>query len=142
MDVLTKEQRQKNMRHIKSKDTDIELKLRKALWSNGVRYRKNYNKLPGKPDIAITRWKIAVFCDASFWHGKDFETKKPVATNADFWKAKISRNIERDKEVNQQLKEKGWTVLRFWDDEIHKHLDNCVLKVKETIASKQNEAAK
>jgi DNA mismatch endonuclease (patch repair protein) len=130
------------MKSVKSQDTDIELRLRKALWKEGIRYRKNYKKLVGKPDIAITKWKIAIFCDASFWHGKDFDTKKPVSNNAEYWRKKISRNIERDKEVNQQLKEMGWTVLRFWDDEIHKHLDNCVLKIKETIASKQNEAAK
>lgn len=133
MDVLTKEQRQKNMKSIKSKDTDIELKLRKALWKEGIRYRKNYKAIPGKPDIAITRWKIAVFCDSSFWHGRNFDTKKPVATNADFWKAKISRNIERDREVNRLLDETGWTVLRFWDDDIHKRLDSCVLTVKEAI---------
>lgn len=133
MDVLTKEQRHKNMKSIKSKDTDIELKLRKALWREGIRYRKNYKKLPGKPDIAITHWKIAVFCDASFWHGKDIDKKKPVATNADFWREKINRNIQRDIEVNRQLKEMGWTVIRFWDDDIHKRLDSCVQTVKEAI---------
>ena len=80
-DVMTPEQRRKNMQHIRSKDTSIELKLRHALWHHGIRYRKNYKALPGKPDIAITKYKIAVFCDSSFWHGKNISTKKPVQTN-------------------------------------------------------------
>lgn len=76
MDVLTKEQRRKNMQSIRSKDTSIELALRKALWNQGYRYRKNYKKLPGKPDIALTRYKIAVFCDSEFFHGKDWDALK------------------------------------------------------------------
>ena len=133
MDDLTKEQRRKNMQHIRSKDTSIEIKLRNALWHEGIRYRKNYKKVPGKPDIAITKYKIAVFCDSSFWHGRDFDTKKPVDTNYEYWDKKIHRNMEWDQEVNQQLKAMGWTVLRFWDVEINKHLDECVKTVKETI---------
>ena len=132
-DDLTKEQRRKNMQHIRSKDTSIEIKLRNALWHEGIRYRKNYKDLPGKPDIAITKYQIAVFCDSSFWHGRDFDTKKPVDTNHEYWDAKIKRNIERDNEVNQQLQTLGWTVLRFWDVEINKTLDMCVHAVKEAI---------
>lgn len=103
------------------------------MWHEGIRYRKNYKALPGKPDIAITKYRIAVFCDSSFWHGRDFEKKKPVATNHQYWDAKIKRNMERDKEVNRQLKEIGWTVLRFWDIEIHKQLEMCVNTVLEEI---------
>ena len=132
-DDLTKEQRRKNMQHIRSKDTSIEIKLRNALWGEGIRYRKNYKALPGKPDIAITKYKIAVFCDSSFWHGRDFENKKPVDTNHDYWDAKIRRNMERDLEVNQQLINLGWTVLRFWDVDINKRLDECIQAVKEAI---------
>lgn len=132
-DDMTPDQRRKNMQHIRSKDTSIEIKLRNALWHEGIRYRKNYKKIPGKPDIAITKYRIAVFCDSSFWHGRDFDTKKPVDTNHEYWDKKIRRNMERDQEVNQQLKAMGWTVLRFWDVEINKHLDECVKTVKETI---------
>lgn len=132
-DDITPEQRRKNMRHIRSKDTSIEIKLRNALWHEGIKYRKNYIKIPGKPDIAITKYRIAVFCDSSFWHGRDFYTKKPVDTNYEYWDKKIRRNMERDQEVNQQLKALGWTVLRFWDVDINKHLDECVKTVKETI---------
>ena len=78
MDVLTKEQRRKNMQNIRSKDTKIEILLRKALWSKGYRYRKNYKKLPGNPDIVLTKYKIAIFCDGEFFHGKDWEKLKTV----------------------------------------------------------------
>lgn len=130
MDDLTKEQRRKNMQHIRSKDTSIEIKLRKALWAAGIRYRKYYTGLPGKPDIVLTKYKIAIFCDSSFWHGKDFEKKKPIDTNHEYWDKKIRRNMERDKEVNQQLESLGWRVIRFWDIEINKHVEECVRVVQ------------
>lgn len=132
-DVLTKEQRHKNMSHIRSKDTKIEVVLRKALWAEGIRYRKNYKGVPGHPDIALTKYKIAVFCDSSFFHGKDFEIKKKPQTNAEFWEKKIRRNMERDEEVNRTLRGMGWTVIRLWDDEIKKNLEECVKAVQEAI---------
>ena len=133
MDDLTPEQRRKNMQHIRSKDTSIEIKLRKALWHEGIRYRKNYKVLPGKPDIAITKYRIAIFCDSSFWHGRDFDKKKPVDTNHEYWDSKIKKNMKRDLDVNRQLKEMGWLVLRFWDIEINKQLEMCVNTVLEGI---------
>jgi DNA mismatch endonuclease (patch repair protein) len=132
-DVLTIEQRRKNMQHIKSKDTSIEKKMRSALWRSGIRYRKNYEVLPGKPDIVITKYKIAIFCDSSFWHGRDYETKKPVETNHEFWDNKIRRNMQRDKEVDQLLLNMDWIVLHFWDVEINKEIDDCIMAVKESI---------
>lgn len=135
-DNLTKEQRHKNMSHIKSKDTSIEVKLRKALWSRGYRYRKNYNELPGKPDIAITKYRIAIFCDSEFFHGKDWEVLKPrlqKGDNAEYWIPKIQRNRERDDEVNKKLLFLGWTVIRFWGRDIMKKTDECVKVVEETI---------
>jgi len=133
MDDLTKEQRHRNMQHICGKDTKPELMLRKALWHAGIRYRKNVKTLPGKPDIVITRYKIIVFVDGDFWHGKDFNSKKPVATNHAYWDAKIKKNIERDQEVNRQLHGDGWLVLRFWESEIKKDIDSCVKAVLEAI---------
>ena len=121
------------MQHIRSKDTSIEIKLRKALWHEGIRYRKNYKALPGKPDIAITKYRIAIFCDSSFWHGRDFDKKKPVDTNHEYWDSKIKKNMKRDLDVNRQLKEMGWLVLRFWDIEINKQLEMCVNTVLEGI---------
>lgn len=105
-DVLTKEQRHKNMKNIRSKDTAIEIRLRKALWQKGYRYRKNYKELPGCPDIVLTKYKIAIFCDGEFFHGKDWEVLKPhleQSNNSQFWINKISRNIERDDEVNKNF---------------------------------------
>lgn len=135
-DVLTKEQRRKNMQHIKSTDTQIEVLLRKALWIKGYRYRKNYKELPGKPDIVLTKYKIAIFCDGEFFHGKDWEVLKPrleKSNNSEFWINKISRNRQRDDEVNKELLFKGWTVIRFWGNDIKKHLDDCVMVIEETI---------
>ena len=136
MDVMSKEQRRKNMQNIHSKDTKIELALRKALYQKGIRYRKNYDKLPGKPDIALTKYKIAVFCDGEFFHGKDWEVLKPQlerGNNSEFWISKISRNRERDDEVNKKLLFLGWTVIRFWGRDIMKNPGECVKVIEEAI---------
>ncbi len=136
MDVLTPEQRRKNMQNIKGKDTRIELTLRKALWEKGYRYRKNYAALPGKPDIALTKYKIAIFCDSEFFHGKDWEVLKPrleKGNNADFWINKISKNQTRDDDVNKQLLFMGWTVIRFWGKDIINKTDECVRTIEEVI---------
>lgn len=135
-DVLTPEQRRKNMQHIRSENTSIEVQLRKALWNNGYRYRKNYKELPGKPDIVLTKYKIAIFCDSEFFHGKDWEILKPKlekGNNSEFWIDKISRNITRDDEVNKKLLFMGWTVIRFWGNDIKKNIDECIKVIEETI---------
>ena len=135
-DVLTPEQRRKNMQHIRSENTSIEVMLCKALWNKGYRYRKNYKKLPGKPDIVLTKYKIAIFCDSEFFHGKDWEVLKPrleKGNNSEFWINKISRNIDRDEEVNKKLLFMGWTVIRFWENDIKKSIDECMKVVEETI---------
>lgn len=127
MDNHTSEQRRKNMQAIKNKDSLIELKLRKTLWERGIRYRKNVKTIFGHPDIAFKGRKIAVFCDSEFWHGYNWKTKKQeIKTNVDFWTKKIERNIERDEEVNQYLVENGWTVIRFWGNDIKKSNEMCV----------------
>ena len=126
MDRLTPEQRSKNMRAVKSKDSEIELLLRKELWSRGLRYRKNVKTVYGHPDIAFIGKKIAVFCDSEFWHGFDWEHRKnDIKSKQDYWIPKIERNIERDKEVNRELESDGWIVLRFWGKEIKKNLKEC-----------------
>lgn len=136
MDVMTKEQRHRNMSHIKSKDTKIELILRKKLWEKGYRYRKNYKKLPGKPDIVLTKYKIAIFCDSEFFHCKDWKNLKSKlcrSNNSQFWINKIQTNIERDERVNKELLFLGWTVIRFWGDEIKKNPDECIKIIEEKI---------
>ncbi len=136
MDNLTKEQRRKNMQHIKAKDTRIEVRLRKALWDKGYHYRKNYDKLPGKPDIALTKYKVAIFCDGEFFHGKDWEVLKPRlerSNNSQYWIRKISRNREHDDEINKRLQFEDWTVIRFWGKDILNNVDKCVKVVEEAV---------
>lgn len=138
MDKLSKEQRLKNMRAVKNKGSKIEILLGKELWKKGVRYRKNDKSIFGKPDFACKKYKVAVFCDSEFWHGKDWETKKyEHKSNIDFWHKKIQRNIERDKEVNAQLTNQGWKVLRFWGRDIEKKLLLCASIVEEAINAKK-----
>ena len=136
MDDLTKEQRHRAMSHIKATDTKIEVLLRKHLWKKGIRYRKNYALLPGKPDIVISKYRIAILCDSEFFHGKDWEVLKPrleKGNNSKYWVAKISRNRERDDEINKKLLFMGWTVIRFWGKDIKKNTDECVRVIEETI---------
>lgn len=137
-DDLTPEQRRKNMQAIRSKDTTIELRLRKALWERGIRYRKNYKELVGKPDIVITKYKIAVFCDSDYWHGYDWENRNQrIKSNRDYWVPKIERNMKRDKEVTAALQGEGWLVIRFWEWQIRKNLDECVEVVLQAIADRK-----
>lgn len=128
--------RSENMRRIKSKDTSIEILLRKELWKRGLRYRKNVKDVFGKPDIVFKGKKLAVFADSEFWHGKYLmEGKYIPKTNTEFWVEKIERNIERDKEVNQKLKDDGWKVLRFWESDIRKNVASCADIVEKTLRS-------
>ena len=119
------------MKAVKSRDTNIEITLRKALWHKGVRYRKNYKICSCKPDIVISKHKIAIFCDGDFWHSK--ENPNIVKNNKAFWTEKIKRNIERDLENTIELRDNGWTVLRFWESEIQTNLANCVRIVLNTL---------
>ena len=134
MDKHTPEQRRKNMQAIKSKDSQIELLLRKELWRRGLRYRKNVKNIYGKPDIAFIGKKVAVFCDSEFWHGYNWEERKlDFKSNQDFWIPKIERNIQRDKEVTSKLKADGWAVLRFWGNDIKKNLSECADRIEKAI---------
>lgn len=122
------------MSQIRSQDTKIEIRLRKALWHLGIRYRVNYPALPGKPDIAITKHKIAIFCDGEFWHGKDWQAKKEkINSNRDYWIPKIERNIMRDAEIDKKLHALDWKVLRFWGRDIQKNLEACISDVQSAI---------
>ena len=134
------EKSHKMMSKIHGKDTSIELALRKELWRRGYRYRKNLKSLPGSPDIALTKYKIAIFCDSEFFHGKDWEVLKGKLQNGknpDYWIKKIERNIERDQEKDQKLIAEGWTVIHFWGQEILKNTDECIKVIEETIFDMQ-----
>lgn len=136
MDNLTPYQRHKSMKNIHSKDSQIELCLRKALWKEGLRYRKNYAALPGKPDIVLTKYRIAIFCDSEFWHGKDWDKLKvriERGNNPAYWLKKIENNRNRDEVVNKKLEYLGWKVIRFWGKDILKSTDECVKTIREAI---------
>lgn len=138
MDKLTPEQRKKCMRANKSKGTKPELVLAKAMWALGLRYRKNSRSIFGKPDFSFKKYKVAVFVDGEFWHGKDWEQRKAeIKGNREFWIAKIERNIRRDMEVTGRLKAEGWTVLRFWSNDVVKDTTSCAEKVKEIIQARR-----
>lgn len=118
------------MSHIHSKDTKPEIILRKALWKKGVRYRKNFKKLPGSPDIAITKYKIAVFVDGEFWHGYNWENKKEsLKHNRSYWISKIENNMKRDKRNDCKLQEANWSTLHFWSLTVKNHTDYCVERI-------------
>lgn len=129
------------MQAVRSKDTLIERTFRKALWAKGLRYRKNYSSVYGKPDIAFPSVKVAVFCDSNFWHGRNWEQRKfDIKSNTEFWLNKIQRNIDRDAKVNQVLEEQGWIVVRFWEDEIFDHLQECTQKVFRTVNERRSKS--
>lgn len=126
----------KTMSRIRGKDTSIEVTLRKELWARGYRYRKNYKELPGRPDIALTKYKIAIFCDSEFFHARDWDTleaKLRMGKNSDYWVPKIQRNIERDIEKDRCLKALGWKVIHFWGKDILNNPERCVKEIEEAI---------
>jgi len=118
------------MRKIKSQNTKPEIKLRKALWNLGYRYRKNLKKLPGTPDIVYSKQRLAIFVDGGFWHGYNWAEKmNSIKSNRNFWIPKIERNMQRDHMNNQLLSQDGWYVMRFWEHEINKDFHGCVNRV-------------
>ena len=124
----------KRMANVSLKGGKAETALAKSLWAKGIRYRKNYRKLPGSPDIAITKCKVAVFVDGEFWHGYDWDNRKlKLKSNREYWTEKIEENMARDKRNDEKLKEDGWTVLHFWEKEIKKDLEGCVGTVLEAL---------
>lgn len=134
----TTPERSRIMSKIRGKDTKIEVKLRLALWHLGIRYRKNYKKLPGSPDIALTKYRIAVFCDSDFFHGYNWDARKcKIKSNRDYWIHKIEENIQRDREYDNLLAEKGWIVLHFWEHQINKDLHGCIKEILSYIPKKR-----
>lgn len=131
-DRITKEQRSKNMSHIRSKDTSIELKVRKYLFSLGYRYRVNYKKLPGKPDIVFTKKKIAIFIHGCYWHGHNCNSRYAhiSKSNTNYWNTKIQRNQERDKRNIEQLEKDSWKVIVLWECEIKDNFEEIKTKLE------------
>lgn len=124
----------KRMASVHLKGGKAEVLLAKSLWHLGFRYRKNYKKIPGSPDIALTKYKLAIFVDGEFWHGENWiERKKKLKKNKDYWIEKIEENMKRDKKTNQLLKEIGWTPIHFWEKEVLKNTDRCIEKIIKII---------
>jgi DNA mismatch endonuclease (patch repair protein) len=138
MDAHTSSQRSKNMRAIKSTGTKNEVRLAKTLWHLGYRYRKNNKTVFGKPDLTFKKYKIAIFIDSEFFHGKDWEIQKHrIKSNQEFWHKKIERNRDRDNKVNQFLQQNDWVVIRFWIKDIKNNLNSCIERIEIEILSKQ-----
>lgn len=141
-DVRTREQISYNMSRVRRSGSEIERTLGSALWSAGVRYRKQYKRVPGCPDFAIPRAKVAIFCDSTFWHGRDWpDAARAIKSNRTFWINKIEGNIARDLAVNKQLCQIGWRVLRFWDVDILQSTGRCVRRVRQVLERQQRECA-
>ena len=122
------------MSKIKLKHGDAEVKLAKLLWHIGYRYRLNYRKLPGSPDIAILKYHVAIFVDGEFWHGYEWDKRKTkLKRNREYWIEKIEENIERDVRNDQELLGMGWIPIHFWTKEIMKDTEECVRVIKEQI---------
>jgi len=135
----TTPQRSKIMSKIRGKNTKPELAFRKALYAAGYRYRIDYKKLIGKPDIVLKKYKTIIFVDGEYWHGHNWAERKPkVKTNREFWIAKIERNMQRDREVNQALDDLDYTVFRFWESEIKKDLETCLNEVITHLENQHN----
>ena len=128
--------RRKIMKSIKSRDTKPEVLLRKALWHEGYRYRKNYKALKGTPDIVLTKYHIVIFVDSEFFHGKDYDeliNRLKRGKRPEYWSNKIEQNIKRDIATEAELRGMGYTVLRFWGEDVIRDVDSCIKTIKETI---------
>lgn len=124
----------KRMSHVKTKKNSAEVMLAKSLWHRGYRYRLNYKALPGSPDVALTKYRIAIFIDGEFWHGKDFEQRKnKLKNNKDYWIEKIQENIDRDLRNDKLLRQMDWYPIHFWSNDVIKYCNQCIDEIIYTI---------
>ncbi|MFD1775428.1 very short patch repair endonuclease [Paenibacillus rhizophilus] len=135
-DKVSKEIRSKNMKAIKSISI-LEGLVSKALWRNGLRFRRNAKDLFGKPDISIKKYKVVIFIDSCFWHYCDIHGRYPKS-NEDFWKEKFTRNKRRDNEVTEYYKDKDWNILRIWEHQIKQDFDGTIEDIMDFINSARN----
>ena len=146
-DTKTAEERSRNMAAIRSTDTRPEIVLRKALWSRGFHYRKNLKSLPGKPDIVLTKYRICIFVDSEFFHGKNFDSgyqsrkytslREQIehSNHPEFWLKKITGNMERDRSVTEKLGNEGWKVIRFWSKDVLRNTESCIAEIEKAVSS-------
>ncbi len=136
-DNLTIEQRRNTMRAVKSKDSKMEIKFRSALWRKGLRFYKNVENMPGKPDIIFPRRKVVIFLDSCFWHGCPIHLRLPNS-NAEYWQIKIETNRNRDIKINAIYREMHWQVMRVWEHELKKNFNSTLLKISEALVQLRN----
>lgn len=140
-DVMTPEQRSRCMAAVKGKDTKPEMIVRKYLFSRGMRFRVQVRKLPGTPDIVLPKYKTVIFVNGCFWHGhEDCKYFRLPKSNIEFWKEKIERNIERDRESMQALLDLGWKIIRVWECELRNkaNRENTLNKIYKSITSSES----
>jgi DNA mismatch endonuclease (patch repair protein) len=134
-DIFSKEKRSGIMSKVRNKDSLIEVEFRKKLWNAGFRYRKNSTKYFGKPDLVLKKYKTVIFIDSCFWHGCEKHGSVPQ-TNKKFWKKKIVRNIDRDREVDSHYKKIDWNIIRIWEHDLKnnfEYISNKITGRNETI---------
>lgn len=130
----------KRMKALSHKKSKVESLLAKALWHKGYHYRLNYKKLPGTPDIALTKYRIAIFVDGEFWHGKDFKkTEEKLKNNKDYWIEKIEENIQRDIKNDNLLRQMEWIPLHFWSQDVTQYLDYCINEIEDIVYMTKND---
>ena len=131
----------KRMSKVHLQNGKAETILAKRLWHEGYRYRRNYKMLPGSPDIALTTYRVAIFVDGEFWHGENWEERKAkLKHNREYWIEKIEENMARDKRVDTQLQEMGWTTIHFWEKQVLKHTDDCLQDILKLLEKKNDQA--
>ena len=133
VDKITRELRRKNMQAIKSK-SKLEEVVSKELWKKNIRFRRNVRDLPGRPDIAIKKYKIVIFIDSCFWHYCPIHGRIPD-TNSEFWKKKLEGNRIHDDKINEYYKNINWKVVRIWEHDIHDNLEEVIKKIITQIRS-------
>jgi len=131
-DVFSAEKRSWIMSRVRGTDTKPEVTLRRELWRRGLRFRKSYARLPGRPDIAFTRARVAVFVDGEFWHGHKLSEER-MQYMTPYWQQKIARNVARDGRVNAELKDLGWSVLRFGERDVLRRLNQVADEIEEQV---------
>lgn len=136
-DVMSKEDRSKTMRAIKSV-SQLENSVSKSLWARGLRFRRNSKNLPGKPDISIKKHKIVIFIDSCFWHGCEVHCQIPK-TNKEYWIPKISKNIVRDIKINQHYQSLKWNLLRVWEHQLKNEYEKTIEQIASFILDAKNQ---
>lgn len=133
-DKLTPERRSWNMSKIKNKDTSIEISVRRWLFANGFRFRKNYKKLPGHPDVVLAKYKTVIFVHGCFWHRHNGCKEATIPkTRTDFWMEKFNKNVENDRKSIEELDNLGWNVVVLWQCQLEKDFSNTMNSVRKAL---------